>query len=86
MITLRSFSIAIIENNDKVLMMERSMERKFAPGLWTVVGGHIEPSELNDPSVTCVREIEEETAPAFVIALKSVLLPTFGKPTIPNFI
>lgn len=25
-------------------------------------------------------------APAFVIALKSVLLPTFGKPTTPNFI
>ena len=37
------------------------MERKFAPGLWAVVGGHIEPEEMNNPQTTCVREIEEET-------------------------
>jgi len=41
--------------------MKRDIDREIAPGLWSGVGGHIEPSELNDPLSTCLREIFEET-------------------------
>ncbi|MEJ6952186.1 NUDIX domain-containing protein [Natronospora cellulosivora (SeqCode)] len=37
------------------------MIKKIAPGVWSGVGGHSEPFELNDPLATCYREIFEET-------------------------
>ena len=60
-ITLRTMATAFIFNKDKVLLMERSKERKLAPGIWAAVGGHIESNEMNFPKVACLREIEEET-------------------------
>lgn len=45
----------------RVLMLKRSPDRKLAPDLWTGVGGHIEPDEINDPKSACYREIYEET-------------------------
>lgn len=50
----------IIEGND-YLLMKRADNKKIAPGVWGGVGGHSEPSELNDPRATCLREIYEET-------------------------
>lgn len=61
MITLKSFAIAYIFNNNKLLMMKRSLQKKFAPGLWAAIGGHIEPAEMNEPKKACIREIKEET-------------------------
>lgn len=61
MIKLRTLVTAFIRNNNKVLLMERGKERKFAPGVWAAVGGHIEPNEINSPRIACLREIHEET-------------------------
>jgi 8-oxo-dGTP diphosphatase len=47
--------------DDDVLMMKRADTLKFFPGVWAPVGGHVQPSEINDPYSTCLREIEEET-------------------------
>ena len=57
----RLIATAFLFNNDKILMMKRSADRKLAPGMWTGVGGHIEPDEMNNPEYACVREIHEET-------------------------
>ncbi len=48
-------------NNEEFLLMKRSINRKFAPGIWAGVGGHLEPNEINRPQEACLREIFEET-------------------------
>jgi len=58
---LRVMSGAFIINCKDYLMMKRSENKKIAPGMWGGVGGHAEPSELNDPKATCLREIYEES-------------------------
>jgi 8-oxo-dGTP diphosphatase len=61
MVTLRQMTNAFILNGDKILLLKRANHKKIAPGLWTGVGGHIEPEEANDPTGSCIREIVEET-------------------------
>ncbi|WP_127587977.1 NUDIX domain-containing protein [Paenibacillus koleovorans] len=58
---LRLIAAAILFHGNDVLMMKRSERRTLNPGLWAVVGGHMEGHELSDPRLTCLREIEEET-------------------------
>ena len=52
---------AFLRRGDKVLMMKRSMAKKLNPGKWAPIGGKLEPGELNDPRLACLREIAEET-------------------------
>jgi 8-oxo-dGTP diphosphatase len=61
MIRTRLMTNAFILNGDNVLVLNRSSHKRLAPGLWTGVGGHIEPAEINDPVSSCLREIYEET-------------------------
>lgn len=58
---VRIGSTAFLFNESKVLLMKRSMDKKIAPGLWSGIGGHAEPFELNNPMATCYREVYEET-------------------------
>jgi len=60
-ITLRNGVAAFLRNSGKYLLMNRATNRKIAPGVWSGVGGHMEPYEINDPLSACYREIEEET-------------------------
>ena len=60
-ITLQSGAAAFLKHNGHYLLMERAPGRKIAPGVWSGVGGHIEPYEINDPFSSCLREIYEET-------------------------
>lgn len=57
MIRTRLMTNAFLLNGEKMLVMKRSNNKKIAPGLWTGVGGHIEPQEINDPEASCLREI-----------------------------
>jgi 8-oxo-dGTP diphosphatase len=41
--------------------MKRSADKKYSPGMWAGVGGHMEPNEVGKPKTACLREIEEET-------------------------
>jgi 8-oxo-dGTP pyrophosphatase MutT (NUDIX family) len=43
----------------RVYAHRRSADRKLLPGIWDVVGGHLEPGE--SPEEALAREIEEET-------------------------
>ena len=58
---LRLMTTAFIFKDSRILMLKRSLDRKLAPGLWTGVGGHLEPNEIRDPKIACLREIYEET-------------------------
>jgi 8-oxo-dGTP diphosphatase len=61
LITLRVMAGAFLMNGNDFLLMKRSPEKQFYPGLWASVGGHAEPGEINDPQAACLREINEET-------------------------
>lgn len=78
MIKLRTMATAFLTNNEDFLLMKRSMERKFAPGLWAGVGGHLEPDEINNPGLACIREVHEETGlteeDIFDLKLKYIIL------------
>lgn len=60
MISVRTMTGAFLINNDDVLMLKRSKNKKIAPGLWSCIGGHVEPHEHGSPEKSCLREIEEE--------------------------
>ena len=57
----RLFAGAFLRWQDEVILMQRSLNKKIAPGLWSGIGGHVEQCEMNSPLSTCLREIEEET-------------------------
>lgn len=61
MIVLQNGAAAFLKRDGHYLLMKRSPERTVAPNVWSCVGGHIEPYELNDPRSACLREINEET-------------------------
>ena len=46
MITLRNGVAAFLQNGGNYLLMKRADNRKTAPGVWSGVGGHIEPHEI----------------------------------------
>ena len=50
---------AIIEKDDKILILKRSPEKDFAPSTWEVVTGRLEAEE--NPILGIEREIQEET-------------------------
>ncbi len=58
---LRAFIATFIFRGNRVLLLERSQTRRFAPGKWTGVGGRVEAHELGDVTAAALREIEEET-------------------------
>lgn len=53
--------VAFLERSSSILLLHRSEEARLFPGMWAGVGGHVEPSELNDPESAILREIREET-------------------------
>lgn len=61
MIKLRTMTAAYIRNGEDFLLMKRSVNKKFKPGIWAGVGGHLEPEEINNPLAACLREVYEET-------------------------
>ena len=53
------FSVNVVENgNSEILLLRRSTESKYGPGLWGFPAGHIEDSET--PEECAERELFEE--------------------------
>jgi 8-oxo-dGTP diphosphatase len=61
MITLRQMSVAFLIHDNKLLMMEKSINNSFVSGMVVPIGGHLEQYEINNPGEACLREVEEET-------------------------
>lgn len=51
--------MAIIIKDRKMLMMQRSLEKKAAPGVWEVLSGRLQHGE--QPHAGLLREIKEES-------------------------
>jgi 8-oxo-dGTP diphosphatase len=51
---------AIIEKDDKFLILKRSSEKDFAPSTWETVTGRLDADE--SPVDGIIREVEEETS------------------------
>ena len=51
--------ICLIRNEDKILIMKRSLDKCEDPGCWEMVAGKLESGEKPDQAV--LREITEET-------------------------
>jgi RimJ/RimL family protein N-acetyltransferase/8-oxo-dGTP pyrophosphatase MutT (NUDIX family) len=49
----------IRDEHHRVYLQRRTPDRRLLPGIWDIVGGHLEPSET--PEQTLAREVEEET-------------------------
>lgn len=61
MLKFRNIVTAFLMWNDQILLLERSQDKKIAPGVLFGVGGHMEHEEMNDPYRAVHREISEET-------------------------
>lgn len=61
MYVFSNVAIAFLSNGNHYLLMKRSLNKKYAPGLWDGVGGRLEQEEINNPRAACLREIHEET-------------------------
>ncbi len=60
------FSINIVENfASELLLLKRSTNTKFGPGLWGFPAGHIDPGETADECA--LRELNEEIGSVFEI-------------------
>src|SRR5690242_11743630 len=49
----------ILERDNRVLLLQRSMEMPWMPGRWNLPGGHVEPGE--SAAQCAAREVFEET-------------------------
>ena len=49
----------ILDAHHRVYVQRRTAERRLLPGIWDIVGGHLEPGET--PEEALAREVEEET-------------------------
>jgi 8-oxo-dGTP pyrophosphatase MutT (NUDIX family) len=49
----------IMDEHNRVYAHRRSATRRLFPGLWDIVGGHVEPGETREQALA--RELEEET-------------------------
>jgi 8-oxo-dGTP diphosphatase len=81
-IILTNGAVAFLRRNDDYLLMKRSANRRVAPDVWSGVGGHMEREEINDPEVTCLREIFEETgitaSQIFDLTLRYLIIRRYG--------
>lgn len=50
-----------LRNGGNYLLMKRAENRRFFPGFWANIGGHMEEGEMTDPERACLRELFEET-------------------------
>lgn len=64
---------ALITKNGKILILKRSLDKKYWPGLWNLPGGELEFGEKLEDTVK--REVKEETGLA--VKLTGKLIDTF---------
>ena len=68
------FSINIVENiHSELLLLKRSVQSKFGPGLWGFPAGHIDAGE--SPAECALRELKEEIGSCFSVEPLSSMGP-----------
>ncbi len=57
---LAAFTVTVLFAGDHCLLLERSTDRTRLPGLWTGIGGRVEPQEFTQLTAAARRELAEE--------------------------
>lgn len=55
------YTVIFLTYQDQYMLLERSPNKKFAPGRWTGLGGHVEPDEFDRLQYSALREVQEES-------------------------
>lgn len=55
------FTMLLLRQGGRYLLLERASSKRFAPGLWTGLGGRLESNEMADLQASLLRELREET-------------------------
>ncbi|SDW23751.1 NUDIX domain-containing protein [Paenibacillus sp. CF384] len=58
---LRQMATVFLFYDNHVLIMKKTSSRLYQHEFYSGLGGHLEPSELNDPKSACFREVQEES-------------------------
>jgi 8-oxo-dGTP diphosphatase len=59
--TLDVFTVVVLAHHRQYLLLRRSEDKRLLPGLWTGIGGRVEPDELGALRASALRELVEET-------------------------
>jgi 8-oxo-dGTP diphosphatase len=59
--SIEAFTVVLLNYRDRYLLLQRSSDKEFAPGLWSGVGGHVEADEYDRLRAAALREVQEET-------------------------
>jgi 8-oxo-dGTP diphosphatase len=59
--SIEVYTVTLLKYQDFYLLLQRSMEKSFAPGMWSGVGGHVEADEYGRLRSSALREVYEET-------------------------
>ncbi len=55
------YTVLFLHFDGRFLLLQRSPNKRIAPGRWTGVGGRVEVDEMNDLRTSMLRELKEET-------------------------
>lgn len=59
--SLAAYTVVLLLQRERCLLLRRAEHRTRFPGRWTGVGGRVEPHELERLRAAALRELEEET-------------------------
>ena len=59
--SLEAFNVSFLRYEERFLLLQRSQNKRFAPGKWTGLGGHVEMDEYDRLRFAALREVREES-------------------------
>jgi len=59
--SLEAYSISLLRNGDRLLLLHRSPTKKLFPQRWSGLGGKVEADEFDRIRSAALREVEEES-------------------------
>jgi 8-oxo-dGTP diphosphatase len=58
--SLEVYTVSILSYANRYLLLQRNMDKSFAPGRWSGLGGHVEANEYDQLRASALREVQEE--------------------------
>jgi 8-oxo-dGTP diphosphatase len=57
---IEAYTVSLLRHHDRFLLLQRSLQKSFAPGRWTGLGGRVEMGEFTQLRASALREVQEE--------------------------
>jgi 8-oxo-dGTP diphosphatase len=58
---LEAYTVSLLRNGDRFLLLQRSPAKRLFPGRWTGLGGRVEADEFGQIRAAALREVREES-------------------------